>query len=117
MKDWLGLTVFVVALCFLAFLLGSAVVTLKIFPYSYINSAFSAANELVQRGQEGNKSRFHFMNKARYEGEGVTVHDPMTVQPGITLVTSHWLSEGEYVSAIRLIGLDGNVLHEWQVHP
>ncbi|HJP04118.1 MAG: arylsulfotransferase family protein [Gammaproteobacteria bacterium] len=117
MKDWLGLAVFILALCFLAFLLGSAVVTLKIFPYSYINSAFSAANELVQRSREGNKSQFHFINKARYEGEGVTVHDPAMAQPGITLVTSHWLTEGEYVSAIRLINLDGNVLHEWQIHP
>lgn len=117
MKDWPGLAVFVIALCFLAFLAGSAVVTFKVFPYSYISSAFSALNQLAQMSREGNKTTFHFMNKARYEGEGVTVHDPATAQPGITLVTSHWLNDGVYVSAIRLIDLDGNVLHEWQVHP
>jgi hypothetical protein len=45
---------------------------------------------------------------ARGAGRGVTVHHPLRVQNGVTLYTSG------HEAAAYLIGMDGEVLHEWR---
>jgi hypothetical protein len=45
------------------------------------------------------------------------VYEPDWVYPGVTLLTGLWKDENDWNVGIRLIDLNGKVLHEWQCNP
>lgn len=118
MKDLIGGLLFVCALAFLAFLGGAAVIAFQVFPAKHIQNAFSAAYQLLADGSpDDSVTGMHQLYPARYPNSGVTVFEPASAQPGVTLVTSYWADGERWQPAIRLIDMQGNMLHEWIVRP
>ena len=119
MKEFIGILAFAVALAFLAFLAGTAVIVFDVFPSQQLRSAYQAIYKLTKNGIDNGPSvdSMHQLYPARYAESGVTVHDPLRAQPGVTLVTSYWYENDKWQPAIRLLDMQGNVLHEWRVNP
>ena len=119
MKDAIAYAVFALAVAFLAFLLGTAVGIFRVFPYGPINEAFTAAATLLRSptGFGAAVNEAHHLYPVRYPQSGVTVHRRDAVQPGITLVSGYWWQGNRWQPAIRLMDMEGTVLHEWTVHP
>jgi len=117
MKDWLGLSLFVIGVAFLAFLLGAAVGIYRIFPYNYLNEPFAALGQAITRSQEGRSATVNYLYESRYPGSGVTQFDAARAQPGVTLLTSHWPRKGRLGAGVQLIDMEGNKLHEWTIDP
>jgi hypothetical protein len=57
------------------------------------------------------------LHPARYEGEGVVDYDPERAFPGVTLISGAWREKNDWHLGVRLFGLDGEVLHKWQIDP
>ena len=118
MKDLFTAILFAFALAFLAFLAGTAVTIFQIYPYEPLRATYQAAYEaLTGKGANDLVNEMHQLYPTRYAESGVTVFDPDAAQPGITLITSYWFQQGKWQPAIRLIDMQGNVLHEWIVQP
>ncbi|MFC1565393.1 arylsulfotransferase family protein [Candidatus Neomarinimicrobiota bacterium] len=58
--------------------------------------------------------RRHFIAPIRYKTSGVTIHNREKIMPGVTLLTSFW-QETDWTAGIRLIDLEGKILHHWEV--
>jgi hypothetical protein len=114
-KQLAGFAVFVVACMFLAFLAGMLVAIFELFPYQPVRSAVNVIADRV--GGDAADDGLHFLHPARNDDAGVTILQPESVQPGVTLVTSYWRDSEGLQPGIRLLDLSGNVLHEWQIHP
>jgi hypothetical protein len=111
-KFWLHLPFgcFVVAVLCLCFAYGVAVGKWNVFPYRFLNSGWDSLKELRYKPQ-------HFILPARYEGEGVVVCEHEQVCPGVTLLTGPWKNGDDLNLGLRLIDLNGKVLHEWPCNP
>ena len=57
------------------------------------------------------------LHPALYEGEGVVKCDPEQAFPGVTLISGAWREKDDWHLGVRLFGLDGEVLHQWQIDP
>jgi hypothetical protein len=57
------------------------------------------------------------LHPARYEGEGVVDCDPERAFPGVTLISGAWRESDDWHLGVRLIDLDGEALHKWQIDP
>jgi hypothetical protein len=117
MKEIIGTFLFALALAFLAFLLGSAVMVFRIFPANYISGAYETAYKVFWEEGEVTVDDDHHLYPARYADSGVTVYDPQRAQSGVNLVTSYWWENDRWQPAIRLIDMQGSVLHQWTVKP
>ena len=114
-----GFVLFITAIGFIAFVAGILAAIFQIYPYAPIQGAVSQlAAELQQDSSQGNQ---HFLYKARSDQSGITIHDALETQPGVTLLTSFWRdiegSADSWRPALRLINAAGELLHEWPVKP
>lgn len=109
---YLPLGCFVVAVLGLCFSYGVAVGRWQVFPFKFIDTGWNSLRELR------NKPKYpHWINPARYEGKGVVTCEHAQVHPGVTLLAGPWRDGGDWNLGIRLIDLDGKVLHQWQCNP
>lgn len=106
--DKLGRWIFVLSAAFLlfvgAFAYGYIVGRTRSFPHSLIQRAsvdFGAVLDLV-------RANAHEIHSSRTEG-GVTVHDAMLTQPGVTFFTAY---TGRVFQPF-LVDMNGKVLHRW----
>jgi hypothetical protein len=100
----------VVALAFLAFLLGSYAMFAETYTSTFLGNAFKGGQAVWDRYTNYRHpffSRFH--QKARTEQRGVTLFDSERAQEGFTLYTS-----GHDQRAF-LISMEGEVVHEWSL--
>ena len=98
--------VFAVAAVFLVFLAGGTFATMKWQPWQFIEDGARTAREFYL---ERTQSRPEILQPLRYEGRGVTVHEP-GASPGLTAVQGRFAEGAE----LRLLDLDGKVVHRWQ---
>jgi len=119
MKEFFGILTFAIALAFLAFLAGTAVMLFDVYPSQQLRAAYQTIYNVAKSGSNDASAvdSMHQLYPARYAESGVTVYDPLRAQPGVTLVTSYWFKNDEWQPAIRLLDMQGKVVHEWQVNP
>lgn len=104
----IGTAVFVFMIAFLAFVGGAMAILTESFPYEFLNNAYRAGEALrVQQEIIDNPIRTNLYQPARTSARGVTVYDRERASPGYTLYTSG------HDNTVRLIALDGRVVHEW----
>jgi hypothetical protein len=107
------LTVYLVCLAsLLAFAYGFAASHYRIFPYDTIAGGIAAAKDWRANYKHylqvtPNK----FLHWARSPGEGVTRIDKTAAVKGLTFLTGFW----EDSLGMRLIALDGEVVHRWDI--
>jgi hypothetical protein len=110
-----GFVVFVLACMCLAFLAGIFAAIFQTFPYPSIQTVVSqVAASMTENSGKGDQ---HFLYRARNADSGVTIFNPAKAQPGITLVTGMWNDSGEWHPEVRLLDMQGQVLHRWQIYP
>jgi hypothetical protein len=110
-----GFVVFVLACMCLAFLAGIFAAIFQVFPYPPIQQVVSQV--AASMTQDSGKGDLHFLYRIRNADSGVTVLNAAKAQPGITLVTGMWNDDGEWHPEVRLLDLEGQVLHRWQIYP
>ncbi|NHZ69809.1 MAG: hypothetical protein GWP20_01075 [Thermotogales bacterium] len=101
---------FLSAAAFFVFLYGFLAYHYELFPSYYLKRAVEQAEMIT------GKSLPHHMHYAVYDREGASFTEPAAIQPGLTLLTSYW-PDLDWRSGIRLIDLEGKVLHQWQTDP
>jgi hypothetical protein len=94
----------------LIFIYGVAVGKWHIFPYRFLDACLDSLRNLGNRKPE-------FCEPARYEGQGVVVYEPGQTFPGVTLITGYTKNNDGWNVSIRLIDLNGNLLHKWRCNP
>jgi hypothetical protein len=102
---------FVIAVLCLCFTYGVTVGKWHVFPYKFLNVGLDSLKEFL-----GRTSGFR-LHPARYEGEGVVKYEPEYAFMGVTLISGAWKDADGWYIGIKLIGLDGEVLHKWHVDP
>jgi len=108
--DRLAFTCFVAVLGAIVFLYGVAVGEYKCFPYTWLERTVHAVILSLE------PNRPHHLTAAEYDFDGARVHDRDAISPGVTLITGYW-PESDWAPGIRVIDVDGNVLHAWDVDP
>jgi hypothetical protein len=111
-KFWnhLPLILFLAAVLGLSFVYGLAVGKWHVFPYKFLNAGWDSLKEIRNRG-------LHEIHPARYEGQGVVLCEPEQVFPGVTLIAGAWRNGDDRDLAVRLIDLEGRILHQWVINP
>lgn len=100
---------FVSAVC-IVFFLGFLTNHYDLFPSYYLKHAVDQADAIVRQAPP------HYMQRPVYDREGAYTLEPSEVQPGLTLLTSHW-PQYDWRSGIVLIDQAGQLLHQWQTNP
>ena len=100
---------FVAALMLIVMVAGALLTAANIFPGPQVARAYQGGKALYNKlTAYDNVYASDLWNPARSPERGVTVHDPWRAQAGATLYTSG------HEAAAYLIGMDGEVLHEWR---
>jgi outer membrane protein assembly factor BamB len=98
------------AALFLTFVAGAWVVLAQVFPYPHLAQAYEGGKALWAKETEYlDPYKTDFWKPAWTSDKGVTRHDAARSQEGLTLYTS-----GQEARAY-LVGMDGEVVHEWQL--
>jgi hypothetical protein len=92
---------------------GYGVLSFKngLFPYEQVKSAVAAA-----RNSFDVMFVPHHLYPAVYDFSGARVHDRGRISNGSTLITSYF-SDLDWRPGIKLLDVDGNVLHTWNADP
>ncbi|MDZ7783936.1 MAG: hypothetical protein U5K56_13705 [Halioglobus sp.] len=94
----------IVAIAVLAVIYGFAAHRFHLFPYKQLEPAFEQASaQLAQR----TAPTPHFMRRAVFDHHGANVIDRSRMQPGLTLIASHW-REWDWAPGMRLVDADGD---------
>lgn len=96
------------SLMLLVFAYGYAVSALGLFPDQFIWSARLQADRVINGP--------HYLSPRVYERQGIRAPAPGEVQPGLTLVSTVWSEFGER-PGLKLIDMDGRVVHAWKADP
>jgi hypothetical protein len=81
-----------------------------VFPYPWLAQAYEGGRALLEKEtQYLDPLKTDFWKTARTDARGVVRHDAARAQQGLTLYTS-----GDEARAV-LVGMDGQVVHEWQL--
>jgi hypothetical protein len=99
---------FLLSVAFLAFGYGIAVDKYQLYPYGLIRDAFNEVERLLGPP--------HHLWPRRYKSVGAKVYDRELITPGVTLLVSYW-PETDWQPGIRIVDVDGNKLHQWNVNP
>ena len=103
-KGWFILSLFV-----LAFGYGFVSHAWGLFPKTYVEQAWRQARHVYDPPSHAN------VGDTIFERSGTRITRFGEMQPGLTLLTSMWRDEGEWIPGLRLIDSEGEVLHQWQV--
>lgn len=121
--DKLALAGFILALCFLSALGGMALWATETFPYQVVRDGVTTLKTLfpadtAQEGSDGTAPIHakHNLNPIRFRQHGTLVRERERVAPGVTLLTSFW-RDTKWRPGVRLVDIDGAVLHRWEVRP
>jgi Arylsulfotransferase (ASST) len=109
--DWL-LIGFLFGLGVLIFAYGVVVGLFKVFPYQFLEDSLAAGREWMRYPRH--KLRLapeKFLSPARLEGAGVVTHLEGKAYPGQTFIEGFFGDS----NGMKLIDMDGEVLHEWRV--
>ena len=110
MTNWLPALFATLAIAFLSFLLGSGTSYLNLPPGNAFNDAWRAAEALyVQQSSFQTPYDSNLWQPVSHDFAGVGRHAPAATDSGYTLFTAGNLQ------AARLIDMDGNIAHEWQL--
>lgn len=91
---------------------GTIVGHYEVFPFPVLKYAVESVVAVAsERDTLLGRRPTQFLLPARYDGNGVTRHDPTAVAPGLTLLYGFF----EGGNQIRLIRADGTVVHRWPV--
>jgi hypothetical protein len=102
--------VVVISIGFLGLVAGSYLVYVNAFPARHLTDAYRGGHALLDKWSKWDQAYpTEFWQPARREASGVTVYDPSRAANGLTLYTT-----GGGHRAV-LIGMDGAVVHEWQL--
>ena len=100
---------FFVALLLLVLVAGAVLTTADVFPGPQIARAYQGGKALYDKMTAyDDVFASDLWHPARSTDRGVTVHHPFRAQDGVTLYTSG------HEAGAWLIGMDGEVLHEWR---
>jgi hypothetical protein len=103
---------FVVSGILLVFVFGVAVGNYHFFPYSAMKQGLDVVQEVfAQRDTILGRRPTEFLEPARYRGQGVTTWKRTEAVAGFTLLTGFFEGSNE----MRLIRLDGSIVHRWPV--
>jgi hypothetical protein len=102
---------FLASLAFLTFLFGFLSSHYKLFPSVPLERALAEAEAL-----KTDTWRPNHLFRAVYRRTGVQVLDAGAVQPGVTLLTSHW-PEIDWRPGIKVVDSAGRLLHLWETDP
>lgn len=102
---------FVLSIAILSFFYGYVARWHEWFPNSFLERASKQAS------QTRIASHFspNFLNPRVYDREGVRGVIPEAFHPGVTLVTSLWQTSGEWQMGAKLLGKNGEPVHEWKI--
>jgi hypothetical protein len=103
-------TAFLVSLTLFAFLYGFASSTRGWFPNDLIVTAWHQADAIIAPEEELPV----FVWPRVYDWSGVRVAQPDAVAPGLTLISATWWEDG-WRPQVRLIDVEGRVLHRWEI--
>lgn len=106
--------IFVVSLMVFVFAFGMITASFNWFPFPYFQKAWYTAKSLWE-----DHTVLHNINPARYaDKSGVIVYKKDKVYPGITLISGSWNPKNEeWYYGIRLVDMEGNIVHEWKLDP
>ena len=100
---------FLAALLLIAFVLGAIFTTAQVFPGTFVAQAYQGGLALYdQVTSYDDVHKTDLWHPARMEQQGVSVSASSRAQQGVTLFTA---GDGPVV---RLVDMDGRVLHEWR---
>lgn len=100
---------FLAALLLIAFVLGAIFTTAKVFPGRFVAQAYQGGLALYdQVTSYDDVYKTDLWHPARMEQQGVSVSASSRAQQGVTLFSA---GDG---SVVRLIDMNGRVLHEWR---
>jgi hypothetical protein len=116
-KTHLAFIYFLIAALLISFGFGFVAGVFHFFPYGIIYEAWETVMTLRRYNPTLIQAEPSHLFPARYEEEGVVVYDPERAFPGVTLLTGLWKDEVDWHLGIRLIDLNGNLLHEWKTNP
>ncbi|MEJ2138209.1 MAG: arylsulfotransferase family protein [Gammaproteobacteria bacterium] len=117
MKESFGIIIFSAAVAFIAFLAGATVMVFRVGPARSIYETLDTARMLLADEGDASVNDMHQLYPARYDEAGVTTYDPNRAQDGVTLVTGYRWQNDRWQAGIRLIDMQGSVLHQWTVKP
>ena len=108
--SWIERLVFMLSAAFFVFLYGFLTYRYDLFPSEYLERAIDKASSIISKPVP------HYMQRAVYDREGAISLEPSEIQPGLTLITSHW-PQYDWRSGIVLIDEAGQQLHQWKADP
>jgi hypothetical protein len=111
-KNWTKVY-FTISIAAIVFAYGFGVAHFKIFPHSVFMSAF----KYYQHNQTLIKNEFPGLNPTRYEGSGVVVNEKGRTYPGVTLIGVPLKEGKDWSHSVRLVDMDGTLLHKWTIDP
>jgi hypothetical protein len=104
---------FVLSLCLLAFLYGFVSSVRGWFPNDLLVTAWHQASALGPSDEELPA----FLWTRTYDWSGVRVPQPEAVAPGLTLISANWWSDDAWRQELRLIDVEGRMVHRWRIDP
>jgi hypothetical protein len=103
---------FALSCVFLVFASGVFIGAYQIFPYSLFRLGVDSVRQVFAERETITRTRPEQMTRrARFPGNGVTRSRPDAVAPGLTFLGSFFDGGNE----MRLIRLDGSIVHRWPV--
>lgn len=102
---------FVVSLCVLSFLYGFAARWHGWFPNDVLEQASTQATNF-RKYWSGTPIP---LASRVYDRDGARTLDSTRVQPGLTLITSIWERDGDWMAGLRLIDRTGDTVHHWPI--
>lgn len=103
---------FVLSAAVLVFGSGVLIGRFRLFPYRLIERGAASVAQIYRERDTLLRVRpTELLQPARYPGNGVTRNKPGEAEPGLTLISSFFGDGNE----LRLIRLDGTVVHRWPV--
>lgn len=111
--DLLARAAFVASLLVGAFLYGFVAHGFGLFPNDLLEAGWRQFRQVRQAVLEDDHPA---VEPRVHDRQGARLIDSAGVQPGLTLVPSVW-EEFDWKPGLKLIDVDGDVVHEWKVDP
>ncbi len=97
------------SIVFLSFILGTLVYEFKLWPYSSLNKAYTAARAWKEKLKPIDRYETSFFGEVPRQGSGILQFDKEKAYKGYTVFTS------SHEQKAFLLSMDGQIVHEWQI--